>query len=344
MRAVLVGAILASATAAPAPAQPLVAAASAGAMAMRGPSEYVVVAAGDIACANGPYGRDDPGRCQYDETSALTAAPDVEEVLPLGDLQYEVGAYRAFVRYYDAWWGISKENQSPVPGNHDHAFEPNRRPRGYFRYFGERVRGPNGWGYYSYDLPAGCAPGQGVCWHVIALNSEICFAAGGCDRPTDPDDPGVGERMWRWLRRDLARHPGADYACTLAYFHHPLFSFSSASASSPAVLPLWRLLYRAEADVVLNGHSHNYQRWKPQSPDGELQPTRGIRQFIVGTGGASRYALRSGEAPENLAKAQARSFGVLRLIIGDGGYRWVWLNADGQADFRDGVDTPVACV
>jgi hypothetical protein len=307
-------------------------------------TEYVVVAAGDIACPVHPYGSDRPDRCQYDETSELTTGGTIEEVLPLGDLQYDEGGFRDFLRYYDPWWGDSKANQSPVPGNHDHASDPDSKPGGYFRYFGSRVRGPNGWGYYSYDLPAGCTPGQGVCWHVIALNSMICHAIGGCDRPDDPTDPGIGERMWRWLRRDLNTHPDSEYACTLAYFHHPLFSFSSGSGASPAVRPLWQQLYDAEADVILSGHSHNYQRWRPQAPDGTLEPARGIRQFIVGTGGVSRYALGSGDAPANLAKAQARSFGVLRLILGDGGYRWIWRTADGQPSFRDVRGSAVNCV
>jgi hypothetical protein len=315
----------------------------AGALALQAPSEYVIVAAGDIACGNAPFGKASPDRCQYDETAELTSGRRIEEVLPLGDLQYNEGEYRKFVRYYGKWWGVSKENQSPVPGNHDHAFEPNRKPRGYFRYFGNRVKGPNGWGYYSYDLPAGCVAGDEVCWHLIALNSELCYATGGCNRPDDPTDVGVGEQMWRWLRRDLNKHPDSDQPCTLAYFHHPLFSFSSASRGGVAVRPLWRLLYDAEADVVLNGHSHNYQRWMPQSPDGELQAARGIREFIVGTGGASKYAMQSADPPANLAKAQAGSFGVLRLIIGADGYRWSWRTADGQRRFRDARSTAVAC-
>jgi acid phosphatase type 7 len=343
-RTAAIGAILGVAAAVPATAVPpdVMAGANVGISVARVQTEVIVVAAGDIACAARPFGAGSPDRCQYDETAELIARRGIEEVLPLGDLQYDEGEYRNFLLYYDRWWGMSKDNQSPVPGNHDHANAPNHRPRGYFRYFGNRVRGPNGWGYYSFDLPPGCTPGVGVCWHLIALNSEICYATGGCDRPVNPTDPGVGERMWRWLRRDLAVHPDSDYTCTLAYFHHPLFSFSSGSGASPAVRPLWRLLYDAEADVVLNGHSHNYQRWRPLTPGGEPS-ARGIREFVVGTGGASRYALLSGDPPANLVKAQDRSFGVLRLILSDGGYRWSWRTADGQPRFRDNSASAVDC-
>src|SRR6266540_1133545 len=121
---------------------------------------------------------------------------------------------------------------------------------------------------------------------------KLAFVLGilvlGSSASPAPADPGLGNRMHQWLKRDLAVHPATAYACTLAYWHHPLFSFSSGSGASPAMRPLWRLLYQAHADVVLNGHSHNYQRWKPQAPGGKLDIQHGIREFVVGTGGASK--------------------------------------------------------
>jgi hypothetical protein len=106
---------------------------------------------------------------------------------------------------------------------------------------------------------------------------------------------------------------------------------------------LWRLLYRAHADVVLNGHSHNYQRWRPLTPSGRRDPSEGIREFVVGTGGASRYALAS-RRPANVVAAQDTAFGVLVLTLRADGYSWAWRTADGQRAYHDTHRSSVACV
>jgi hypothetical protein len=150
--------------------------------------------------------------------------------------------------------------------------------------------------------------------------------------------------MHAWLAADLAEHPDAEYPCMLAYWHHPRFSFSTGSGATSAVGPLWDLLYEARADVVLNGHSHNYQRWRPMDPDGDLDRVAGIREFVVGTGGRSHYALPSGTAPKNLVSAQADAFGILRLTLKAEAYRWRWVSATGQPAFDDASDHGVRCV
>ncbi len=308
------------------------------------PTTYVIGVAGDITCASDPYPRSSPNNCQYDDTSNLVVHQGLTEILTVGDNQYDTGAYRDYTNYFDPWWGRAKANIDPVPGNHEYSQDANSKPRGYFRYFGDRVKGPDGLGYYSYDLPTGCTPGQGVCWHVVALSSELCFASGGCGRAPDPANPGTGNQMYAWLQNDLAAHPQSDYACTLAYWHHPLFSFSTGSGATAAVKPLWDLLFAANADIVLNGHSHNYQRWKPQRPDGTFDADHGIREFVIGTGGASKYALRSGREPANLVIAQDKSFGILKMTLKRAGYTWGWVTAAGQPSFSDTKTTSVKCV
>ena len=305
-----------------------------------GTPPYVIAAAGDIACASEPNGSDRPRACQYDDTADLIVEGNLDEVLLLGDNQYETGAFADFMEYFDPTWGRAFSNLSPAPGNHEYGNDPSSTPRGYFRYFGARARGPDGLGYYAFDL--GACP-EAPCWHLIALNSELCFAAGGCGPATDPQEPGPGNRMYDWLEQDLVSHPDSEYPCTLAYWHHPLFSFSSGSGASAAVRPLWRLLDDADADVVLTGHSHNYQRWRPQDQSGN-RDRAGIRQFIVGTGGASHYSLQAGAWPENLAAAQTRAFGILRLTLKTVSYRWAWVRAAGQPAFEDASDGPVRCV
>jgi hypothetical protein len=311
---------------------------------LRSPASIQVAAAGDIACQAGPYPPSGSGSCQYQATSDLLTTGGLSAVLALGDDQYDVGAYGAFLRYFDPTWGRLTDILHPVPGNHEYAQDPTSRPHGYFRYFGRAVKGPEGLGFYSFDLPAGCTPGRGICWHVIALPSELCFAPGGCGPAADPANPGTGNRMYAWLKQDLAAHPNDPYTCTLAFWHHPLFSFSTGSGATSAVRPLWQLLYRARADVVLNGHSHNYQRWRPQDPRGGRDRKRGIREFVVGTGGASHYALQSGTRPSNLAAAQDDAFGVLRFSLRRNGYAWTWVASAGQAAaFTDTKTASIRC-
>ncbi len=309
-----------------------VAGAGAPAAAARSADRLVIAAAGDISCQGPPNGRREPGVCQYDDTADLIAGGDLDRVLTLGDNQYETGAFDDFAAYFDSTWGRAFANLSPVPGNHEYGQDPSSRPGGYFRYFGRAVKGPKRLGFYSFDL--GTCPGS-PCWHLVALNSELCFAPGGCGPARGPADPGPGNVMYAWLRRDLAHHADADYPCTIAYWHHPLFSFSTGSGASGAVRPLWQLLHAASADLVLNGHSHNYQRWSPQDPDGASDPDRGIREFVVGTGGRSHYAIPPGPQPVDLQVAQADSFGVLRLVLRADGYRWAWVTAAGQPAFAD---------
>ena len=304
-------------------------------------ARYVIAAAGDIACESDPNGPGSPATCQYDDTARLIDGANLSRVLLLGDNQYERGAYAAYTSYFDPTWGRAKANLAPAPGNHEYANDPSSRPRGYFRYFGKNVKGPDGLGYYSFDI--GACPDE-PCWHLISLNSELCFTAGGCGPAVDPSDPGPGNRMQAWLTQDLAEHPDTEYPCTLAYWHHPRFSFSTGSGATSAVGPLWELLHAARADVVLNGHSHNYQRWRPMDPNGELDREAGIREFVVGTGGASHYALPGGTAPDNLVSAQADAFGVLRLTLKAKGYRWVWVSAAGQPAFDDASERAVRCV
>jgi hypothetical protein len=273
----------------------------------------VVAAAGDIVCAGQPQPE---GACVHGATAdAIAADPAIEAVLPLGDLQYECGELANFEAFYDPTWGRFRERSYPVPGNHEYRSgsecEPEAGPRaeGYFDYWngvGEQTgrAGDRDRGYYSFDLGT---------WHVIALNSN-CDDVGGCDE-TSPQ--GV------WLAADLLAHSAE---CTLAYWHHPRFS-SGEHGGTRDVEGFWRLLHAAGADVVLNGHDHDYERFAPQAPDGSPDPAGGIRQFVVGTGGKSLRNFTSEEP--HVEAADASTFGVLRLTLGDGGYDWKFVPVAG---------------
>jgi hypothetical protein len=221
-------------------------------------------------------------------------------VFTTGDNAYPSGSTSDYRDCYAPTWGRHRGRTRPTPGNHEYG-SPNAAP--YFDYFGSNA-GPTGQGYYSFNLGP---------WHVIALNSEIFARAGSAQE--------------RWLRSDLAANRTQ---CTLAYWHRPLFS-SGPHGVNPDMQDLWRALYEFDADVVLGGHDHLYERFAPQDPDGRSDPTRGIRQFVVGTGGASAYA--SQFARPN-SEAQGTDLGVLALTLAAGSYRWEFVPVEG-ASYRD---------
>jgi acid phosphatase type 7 len=264
-----------------------------------------IAAAGDIACdpTSPAYnaGRGTPTECRQLATSRLLGTRRHRAVLAVGDLQYADGAYDKFRVSYARSWGRVKAITKPVPGNHEYE---TTNGDGYFRYFGKRA-GSAGKGYYSFDVGS---------WHIVALNSN-CGAVGGCHQ---------GSPQERWLRRDLAANRTR---CTLAYWHQPRFS-SGVHGSDSTYVDFWKALYSANADVVLNGHDHDYERFAPQDPRGALDRARGIRQFVVGTGGRS---LRSFPRVEPNSEARdATTFGVLELTLRPAAYVWRFLPAVGS--------------
>jgi hypothetical protein len=242
----------------------------------------LLLAAGDIGSCNS--GGDEATAALLEGVPATIAA--------LGDLAYPRGTAEDFAYCYDPSWGVFRDHTRPAAGNHDFA-TPWAAP--YFAYWGT-LAGLAGAGYYSYELGS---------WHVVVLNSNCRFV---------PCRPGSSQETW--LRTDLAQHRTK---CTLAYFHHPLFS-STRGTATPAVQPLWQDLYAAGADVVLSGHAHNYQRFAPQTPLGAADPKRGIREFVVGTGGNSHHLL--GPPIANQQNMDDTTFGVLRLMLLETGYTW----------------------
>ena len=255
-------------------------------------TDPVVAAAGDIACASTVP---TPTTCHHQATSDLLLDPAISRVLALGDMQYPSASLAEFQTFYDPTWGRVIDKTDPIPGNHEY-LTPDAS--GYFDYFGARA-GPRGLGYYSFDLGS---------WHLIALNSNIPVAEG------TPQN--------NWLEQDLAADTSV---CTLAFMHHPRFSSSGSFRSRTA--PLWQDLYGDRTDVVLAGHSHNYERFAQQTPRG-VASARGIRQFVVGTGGIN---LKPAKAPAaNSEVFQSHTFGVLRLTLHPTSYDWQFQPEAGQ--------------
>jgi hemolysin type calcium-binding protein/calcineurin-like phosphoesterase family protein len=260
----------------------------------------VLIAAGDIA---------DCSSFGALETAPLLDAFPYAPVLTIGDLAYPSGTPDEFARCYTPTWGRAKARTRPTPGNHEYRTS---EAKGYFTYFGSAAANPSQ-GWYSFDLGA---------WHVVSLNSNCEFVS-GC---------GQGSPQERWLRADLAAHP---QRCTLAYWHHPFYS-SGEHGNSPMMAPIWQALYDANADLVLVGHDHDYERFAPQNTTGEADPVRGIREIVVGTGGVEHAAFTT-----PLSNSQVRNnstFGVLKLTLGSTRYSWKFVPEAGKT-FTDSGST-----
>lgn len=264
--------------------------------------DAVVVAAGDIASCES----------EGDEATADLLARTDGTVLTLGDNVYDDGTLEEFTDCYGPSWGRYKHRTKPSPGNHDYNSEGAER---YFDYFSREAIGDPDEGYYSYDLGA---------WHLVVLNSN-CVEVGGCDASS----PQV-----RWLETDLAEN--AEERCTLAYWHHPLFSSGEERGSTPEVKPLWEALYKAGADVVLSGHEHNYERFAPQDPNRRMDLERGIREFVVGTGGKSHYEIET--TLPNSEIHNDKTYGVLKLNFHPKSYDWRFVPVEGETFTDSGHD------
>jgi hypothetical protein len=248
-------------------------------------SEQTVIAAGDIVDCNNLSGS---------EATAKLLDKIPGTVLTVGDLAYPDGSDKNFSDCYAKTWGRHKARTRPALGNHEY-HTPGAA--GYFNYFG-KAAGERGRGYYSFNLGA---------WHIISLNSQ-CSDVGGCQK---------GSPQEQWLRADLQQNSSK---CILAYWHSPLFSSGDEHGNDLNMKPFWEDLYVAGADIVLNGHDHDYERFAPQNPSGVADPKKGIREFVVGTGGKNQRgfhkALPTTEARSN------KTFGVLKLSLHPDSYQW----------------------
>lgn len=226
---------------------------------------------------------------QGDEATAALVDGIPGTIIIAGDIAYESGTAREFADCYDPSWGRQLSRTRPAPGNHEYD-TPNAAP--YFTYFGASA-GPPGLGYYSFDLGA---------WHIVSLNSNV--------------DASAGSVQEKWLRADLAANTAH---CTLAYWHYPVFS-SGLHGNIGVMKDILRALYEFNADVIISGHDHHYERFAPQTADAVADPARGIREFVVGTGGRS---LTPTIIPRpNSETRYFGGYGVLQLELDSQGYSW----------------------
>ncbi len=248
-------------------------------------------------------GAGDIGDCrsQGDERTGQLLGSIGGTVFTTGDNAYTSGTPTEFAECYDPTWGPYRWRTRPSPGNHEYETAD---AAGYFGYFGAEA-GPDGRGYYAYTRGS---------WRIYSLNSER-----------------LGEAQLEWLRADLAAHPSH---CSLAYWHRPLRSSGPHGDYLPAKR-LWRPLYAAGVELVVNGHDHSYERFAPMRPGG-INDANGVREFVVGTGGT---ALRPFKAIKPNSQARQSSVhGVLKLFLADGSYSWRFISVNGS--YTDRGSTP----
>jgi hypothetical protein len=232
-----------------------------------------------------------------DEATAKLIDGIAGTVYTTGDNAYESGSASEYANCYNPTWGRFKTRTNPSPGNHEYNTSG---ASGYYGYFGTSAGDPTK-GYYSYNLGT---------WHIVVLNSEISTASGSSQE--------------KWLRQDLIANPST---CTLAYWHTPRFSSGSTHGSNSGVQPLWQALYDYHADVIVNGHEHNYERFDPQSPTG-VADVNGIREFVAGMGGRSHYGF--GTILPNSVARNGDTYGVLKFTLHTGGYDWQFVPEAGK--------------
>ncbi|MEV0457259.1 metallophosphoesterase family protein [Catellatospora methionotrophica] len=264
------------------------------------PAANVLVGAGDI------------GSCtsRGDKATAKLLDDIPGTVFTLGDNAYMDGSAAQFRRCYTPYWGRHRARTRPVLGNHDLRTDGGSP---YYDYFGT-LAGSRGEGWYSYRVNG---------WQVVVLNSA-CDAVGcAADSP-----------QGRWLRQTL-QEPAR---CTVAMWHHPLFTSGGKHAAEQRIRPLYDMLNAHGAEIVLTAHNHNYERFAPQNGAGERDDATGIREFVVGTGGASLYRFAGPAAPNSEIRTDD-TYGVLKLTLGESGYEWEFVAPPGSTFTDTGTGT-----
>ncbi|MBX6341587.1 MAG: metallophosphoesterase [Thermomicrobiaceae bacterium] len=284
----------------------------------------MVMAAGDIACdpASGSFngGAGTATSCRQKATSDLLVAANPSAVLILGDDQYECGGLSAYEQSFDPSWGRLKGKLHPAIGNHQYLSsggtdcDPTGHAQGYYSYYGAAAGDPSK-GYYAFDVDA--------YWRAYAINSN-CSQAGGC---------GVGSPQYTWLESDLKAHAGKN---VIAYWHHPRYS-SGEHGDHTMMDPIWDLLVKYGAEIVLAGHDHDYERFAPMGASDNRDDSQGVREFVVGTGGKNHYGFVTTRANSQVRNGD--TYGVLRLTLYPDHYDWAFLPEAGKT-FTDSGSSP----
>jgi hypothetical protein len=265
------------------------------------PVGAVLVGAGDIGQCGSP-GTEATAQ-MLDDLFPDSTTPGT--IFTAGDNAYPHGQAKDFTDCYQPTWGRHLDRTRPAPGNHEYEFD---NARAYYNFFGSNA-GPAFQGYYAFSMGS---------WRVISLNSE------------SPTGIGSNSPQAQWLRQELAANPRT---CTAAIWHRPLFT-SGPNPDTQDIFDLFKILYDANVEFVINGHDHMYERFAPQDPNGKADPVRGVREFVVGTGGAGLYSPVS--VKPNSERIES-AWGLLKLSLDSDSYSWVFLPVLGTGTFDSGT-------
>jgi 3',5'-cyclic AMP phosphodiesterase CpdA len=260
----------------------------------------LITAVGDIACSPGTPVT--ATTCHQANVANAMAKLKPDSVWLLGDIQYSRGRLAAFQESFGPAFEKLKPQWRPTPGNHEYY---TAGATGYYDFFGKQA-GPDRRGYYSFNLGK---------WHIVSLNSN-CDVLDLC-RADSPQG--------KWLKADLKRHPRL---CTAAYWHHPLYSSGYEHGSNPITRPLWKILEKSRAEVVLTGHDHDFELFPRQDAYGNLNDAKGLEQFVVGTGGKSQYSW--GKIEKHSKFRRGNVFGFLSMRLNAKSYNWRFINDEGK--------------
>lgn len=261
-------------------------------------ADEVFVGAGDIAVCSLPH----------DENTAALLDGIPGTVFTLGDNAYQKGTAAEFANCYEPGWGRHKFRTRPAIGNHEYK-TPGAKP--YLDYFGVLKN-------YAYRLGD---------WHIISLDSN-------CQLPENGGSCAATSRTMQWLKAELDVNPRK---CTLVYFHHPRWSSGSEHGNTVRMSAAWNIMYAAGVDVVLSGHAHSYERFKRLDPNGVVDNAKGIRSFVVGTGGGPLTTL--GTLKNGSAVFDGFTHGVLKLTLRTDGYSWDFVPVAGGTFSDSGSGT-----
>ena len=266
-----------------------------------------IAAMADLACPQG-LGTNATSCRQVQISNLILNDPSISMFLALGDLQYESGELANFQTSYENSYGRLKSITKPTPGNHEYA---TAGASGYYTYFGAQAGDPTK-GYYSFDV--------GTQWHIVMLN-------GNCDILSCT----ATSTQTQWLTDDLTANTRP---CTIATWHQPRWSSGNEHGSDTHFGPWWDVLQQYNAEVVLNGHEHSYERFAPQLPSGVASET-GIREIVAGTGGRSLYTFAAAQ-PNSIVRLS--TMGLFTMTLGNGTYSWQFSGEDGTV-FDSGTGT-----
>jgi hypothetical protein len=270
----------------------------------------VLFAVGDMA---GPAG-DNPGSAATAAlVKSLLAAHPGSQLLILGDNAYNDGTRQEYANHYKPGWGdpAIRPVTFACPGNHDY-HSTGAAP--YFAFFGAQAAGAGTGGFYSFDRDG---------WHIVSLNTEKGF------RARSP--------QLQFLEADLEAHKTMP---TIAFLHRPRFG-SGGHGDSDNPEAFWDVLFAHHVEIVLCGHAHHYERFAPQDPDQRPHP-KGIRQFIVGTGGRGLVPPKPpGRRNPHSETADGTTFGVLKLTLDAASYQWEFVPAVGSFADRSTGPHPI---